>query len=223
MSELTFVPWESSNGQNWHVMTPDKNYVLLGQIDKGEADIGFEVRFREERIGITCNELDSDNPRSYRSEVADLLKSFDPAKRYIEVGAGLGGFIREGITIIDPANYKLMAKLIEVALSNVKNRTHVQRLEELSGRCELVLDNSKVKLINRTLGEALREYPDLSEKAEVVIDNDGPINYWKNEGCTNHQEIIDMEMRLLTEGGFLYLSQRFPVYQKKGGEIVEIK
>ena len=111
----------------------------------------------------------------------------------IEIGAGLGEFIpyiiRTGIktrpTVIDPANYELMLTMLLYGADEAQTRNLpeklVARLRTYSERCALIIDRTKVNLINKTLIEAVRDHSELIYSGDVVVDHYGPSHYPESE------------------------------------------
>jgi hypothetical protein len=144
----------------------------------------------------------------YDNEVKDLI--IKPDLQYLEVGAGLGEFTPSIIRkfngellyrpiVIDPVNYDVMYSLIKFAKNLTNDNLMNVKLKELQDRCEIILDNTKVNLINLTLENALKTHPELVRVADVVVDNVGASHYMEN-----HEYAWYLEKMLLKHNGFLF-------------------
>lgn len=176
-------------------------------------DVHFVHRIGPELVAIS--ERDIKQYFDYFKE----LKTINPKFQYLEVGAGLGGFIpflavewNQRLAsipiVIDPADYRLMAHMLRYAKQLNLGADVDKRLNELIQRAEIILDPKKVYLVNRTLGEAIRSMPELQGVADVVIDLLGPVNYPSTEfsGSTAHTAdieslVLEMEKVLLKPNG----------------------
>ena len=127
--------------------------------------------------------------------------------QFVEIGAGLGGFIpyiigktRRKPIVIDFANYRLMKLMLTFAKSLNLGKNVDKRLDVLIGRCELVTDPKKVRLINLQLSQALRQNPDLRGIADVLVDHYGAHQYPVVETSPRwdaKQRISELEKSLL--------------------------
>ena len=147
------------------------------------------------------------------------LKIINPRLQYLEVGAGLGGFIPflaiewgqrlvSKPIVIDPADYRLMAHMLRYAKELRLGTDIDKRLDELIKRAEIILDPGKVCLVNMKLGEALISTPELQGVSDVVIDLLGPVNYpWteisgpKSDDRDIENRVLEMEKMLLKSNG----------------------
>jgi hypothetical protein len=115
----------------------------------------------------------------------DIDFNINPRLQYIEVGAGLGGFIKficdrqrdssPKPVVIDPADYARMEDMLKYCLDTGTSDREI--IEELLERCELLLNKDRVILINKKLDIAIQEHPEILETADVVIDNYGACYY----------------------------------------------
>lgn len=120
----------------------------------------------------------------YPREVRNL--ELNPDKQYIEVGAGLGGFMPELVNrlkgeltrkpiVIDLVNYRLVGELFDRGIEEARNRgyhsTIIDRLETLKGRANFYLNSQEIRLINLSLGNAIRTFPELVGCGDIVVDN----------------------------------------------------
>ena len=206
-------------GNGVRVHNPSPNYTLIVEFDKDKVQIkNIDIRFS----------LDIGGPEQmvvYERGLSDYLLNFgyfrmDPNFQYLEVGAGLGGFIPFLVNessqrpvskpiVIDPANYLLMSQMLEYAKGLDLDAEINEYLDKLMGRAQTILDPQKVHLVNMKLGEALESKPELRGVADVVIDLYGPANYpWTeisgqqgidNEGLA--KRVIEMEKELLKPNG----------------------
>jgi hypothetical protein len=111
----------------------------------------------------------------------------DPRKQLIEVGAGLSESVvrwadlAANLTVkgpkpvvIDPANYPLMAEMVDVAIGFAPEEEHffqvLNTLKDIQHRCAVILDPARVTLLSVNLQEAPRVYPTLKRSADVVVD-----------------------------------------------------
>lgn len=140
----------------------------------------------DKKVGITARELDC-----YRPDIASL--DINPDCQYLEIGAGLGGFIPHVVEcmrrssprpiVIDQADYVLMKEMLQEASMMDLGQEISERLQVLIQRCDLYLDPSKVRLVNTTLGQAVKQHPDLKEVADVVVQESGANLYPLTEKC----------------------------------------
>ena len=172
--------------------------VISDRNVSGMGDIFFytgalqDKRLPPSEMPITC--------RSYEEylEALDHPK-VNPDFQYAEVGIGIGGFIPHLIQTfngkikhkpiaIDPAEYNVMKRLLEFALTRKDLRPEsAEKMRTFLGRIEIITDPSKVRLFNMKLGEAVRTHPELRHCADVVIDVAGPRIYIDTELTANDQ------------------------------------
>jgi len=196
------------------VFTDSSNYRLqiFGKTDGGT----FEV-FNGEPFAIHFEVSNNGEPIYITGKSGYFYESLhehriDSRAQYVEVGAGLGGFIPGLVNIyfgsefpkpivIDPADYSVMRDMIHFAkgldfhysFSDVIN----DRLSLLEYRCGVYMDSSRVCLVNMNLGDALLAFPGLEGSADFVIENTGPVCY----SFTEEEDILKLEERLLKKGG----------------------
>ena len=123
--------------------------------------------------------------RDFSDYNANVLKiPIDSKFQYIEVGAGLGGFVQyvveklEGSCprpiIIDPVNYDVLLNLLAFAENQALNAAQYARIKTLKARCNLFLDRTKVNVISAKLSYAVNNNSRLLNIADFVVDNKGP-------------------------------------------------
>lgn len=206
------------------------NYTLIylpRELDpKGGKNMYFGVESEGCKFSITGRDLrSSDGYCGYSPDVCNLAQDPDPDWQYVEVGAGLGEFIPRLIEnelwrkpiVIDPANYELMAEMLHFLAPQIDRPYHLAQLQALLERSQLMASSTNIKLLNMTLGEALRRHPEIREQADIVVDNYGPYYWTETEGSQAHQ-IHLLENQLLKEGGALYI-RHFLHWKKIKGEL----
>ena len=115
----------------------------------------------------------------------------DPKKQYCEIGPGLGEYIpflvekfnRYSDAIkplaIDLVNYDNIIEMLNYAVD--EGLTSSEYLEQeaikLIERAEIITNPKKVKLINKPLGQALKDHPELLGTVDDVVDNWGATLY----------------------------------------------
>lgn len=166
----------------------------------------FPVEFRvrhgyNEPVSVTCR-----NKKEYPKEIREL--EINPVFQYIEVGAGLAEFIPSIISewngkllhmpiIIDPADYQLMQDMLLHAKDIYVDKPVKERLEVILERASIILDPTKVRLVNTTLGQALLRYSWLEEIANVVIDFNGANMYFEPyDRCSTGVANMELESRM---------------------------
>ena len=117
----------------------------------------------------------------------------DSTKCYAEIGIGLGeGLIAIGealkwdtkypLTVIEPADYSLMLEMLNFAAANIKMPKDVsERVEVLKRRINIITNPKKINLVNKTLGNALADHPQLKGSADYLIDSCGAMTYSETE------------------------------------------
>ncbi len=141
---------------------------------------GLEVQFITDKTGLMP--ISGRDFEDYPSNIVNNCK--DPSLRYLEVGAGLSGLVSfilahqtkssPRVVVIDFANYYLMKDMLMYALENVSiSEHHTKRAKLYLSRCEEILDPTKVLLVNKKLGEAVKD-TELHGIADVIIDHYGP-------------------------------------------------
>lgn len=143
----------------------------------------------------------------YHPEIRDL--EINPSLLYVEVGAGLGGFIPNIIQktmlqkpiVIDPVDYTLLLEMLEFAETLPLEGKLKERVKVHQERCKIILNSDKVRLINLKLEEAFNQHPELEGIADVVIDHFAASQHLF---FGSKQEIIDLEHKLLKPNGTIY-------------------
>ncbi|MBI2665970.1 hypothetical protein HYX12_05080 [Candidatus Woesearchaeota archaeon] len=152
------------------------------------------------------------------------LREIDPNLQYINVGAGLDEFteklgassLLKTPVVIDPANYELMAEMLGYLRSHVSERDRI-KVDGLVHLCQVILEGRSIQLINSTLGEAIKQSPELFNFADKLVDIGGPQAYPETEGSTS---VLELEGKLVKEGGIMVYSQS--TYQKIDGKLTKI-
>jgi|GEM_PF-5785904 hypothetical protein len=195
-----------------------------------ESGYDFSVSKKAREASFTCKRPGQDLTITCRDmwEYVRALGNI-PIRRnlkYVEIGTGVGALVpdivKTGVksrpTVIDPADYGLMLAMLFEARDRLAGSRQVRYINELVERVEIILDPSKVVLVNQKLGEAYQSRPDLAESADVVIDNLGPCFYPSTEilGASNLgdswnrdkavENIISLEAKFLRKGGILITS-----------------
>lgn len=191
----------------------DYTLVLFTDLFKDNFhQVIFSVPYNENsNMAITGRDV-----KEYHKDVQELF--IDPYLQYLEIGAGMGGFIPyvarfikgngSRPIIIDPADYVLMKDMLEFAYDLDVRSDINYRILKLLYRCKTILDEDYVNLINLPLGEALEKNKELEEIADVVIDHIAASFYPFSEK-TGHDvdkavdEILDLEKKLLKPNGKL--------------------
>jgi len=196
------------------------SYLLVIKKEEIQGDLGriyFMIPspckiIKDTRIPVTARDT-----YEYPPQLFPIKTNY----RYIEVGAGLSGFIPEIISrslnskpiVIDIFNYNAGYNLLEVAHKN-SSLDQKKSIEKLMDRCKLITDPSRVNLINCSLGSAIKANPWLIGTADVVIDYCGPNAYpeteWHNRIDTKKKieeqlksKVRHLEKLLLNKGGNL--------------------
>jgi len=138
----------------------------------------------DSHIGLTCRPLEL-----YPERVRNLV--IDSGKQYIEIGAGLGGFIPFHVVpnldkilhrpiVIDLADYGLLEEFLNHAKEfdfDGDEGQYQSLVKSCLSACEIIRDSSKVRLINEPLDVALRNHLELIGSGDIVVDNCGPSHY----------------------------------------------
>jgi len=173
----------------------------------------FRVKFPgvQRLVTISARDIEGAYGKSYHESVAELTEQLNPLVQVIEVGAGLGEFtpvmaerMKTRPIVIDPADYVLMNEMLYFARDEVKIPDHIEQLDEIIRRSEIICDDAKVRLVNTTLGDALEKFPDLHGKADLVIDNYGVICWHRTEGFSDGEDAVMLVEQLLKPDGELY-------------------
>lgn len=124
-----------------------------------------------------------------RKQYEAMMPGFhvDPSKQFVEVGAGLSEPVVAWAVsaaalepkgprpvVIDPANYHLMADMVDTAIDLAPEEEHIAQvldiLMDLKRRCAVILDPERVVLLPVELKQAVVLYPELQGLADVVVD-----------------------------------------------------
>jgi len=147
------------------------------------------------------------NVIEYNPEIVQALP-LNPKLQYMETGAGLGELVpflvrnlelEKPIIVVDPLNYTITKELLERAYDINYDPFISNRLKELIRRCEIILDQNKVRLINKRLEDVL-DSGELDRVVDVLIDNCGGILY--SEDIDRVRQDIH---RLITPSGKLLI------------------
>jgi len=198
------------------IHTHSRHYTLEIEFNQPNGMLTFlDVHFFHRTGGLEPIVISERDVKQY-FDYFDDLKTINPKLQYLEVGAGLGGFIPYLVNewsqiltskpiVIDPADYRLMANMLRYAKQLNLGVGIGKRLDELIKRAEIIIDPGKVYLVNTRLGEALRSVPELQAIADVVIDLLGPVNYPSSEfhghDTDIEDRILEMEKILLKPNG----------------------
>lgn len=184
-----------------------RGYQLVLHSAAQEKNQPYDITFDIPCTGI-CFTVTGRDLKEY--ERLDNLLTINSNLQYVEIGAGLAEFIPNMVQrysmlhrpiIIDPADYTLMKAMMQHAKNlDIGERMH-ERLETLIKRCDVILDPSKVRLINAFLGQAMHKF-DLDGIADVVIDHCGATLYKFTE-YAEEDEVREFERRLLKPNGIL--------------------
>ncbi|MBS3158088.1 hypothetical protein J4206_02255 [Candidatus Woesearchaeota archaeon] len=163
---------------------------------------------------------------SYSKAEALIL---DPSLQYIEIGAGLGGFIPAVVNsqqgygpkpiVIDPCDYHSLYEMMNRALHLDISDQMRSRLDFHIERCKVYLSDNVV-LLNMWLGDAIRR-PDLVGIADIVVDNLAALLYgdphtgFDNGFEAGRQQVEDWEKLMLKENGLL-ITEYDVIYKKDG-------
>jgi len=182
--------------------TQEEYDLVIDLCDAGHRSVYFEIgggSFQTLRGDFKVDFLTARDLDDYDFTLGKL--EIDPNKNYIEVGAGLSelSYKNPGITIIDPANYELTLKMLEVANSLNVGGLIGERIKTTIKRNKHILSKN-ANLVNLSLKRAIEKHPGLRGSADVVIDNFGSLIFNSDkEWCKS-----DLES-LLRPGGKLLL------------------
>lgn len=198
MEIYTFDQYRISNQFNYVCYhSKEKGYIL----DIGGIGLGVSFRFFVDKKGVIVTSRD----------LIDYEKSFgclefDSKKKYCEIGAGLGNLVPYMVslgikpTVIDLADYQCMRSILTDVLGDKNLKINFkQKIIPMIDRIDIYL-GSNVNLINKSLGRALDENPELIGQFDVVIDHFGAKRY----NFIEKGEIVEqLEEKLVKEGGVL--------------------
>ena len=109
----------------------------------------------------------------------------DPRKQYCEVGPGLGEYIPFLVKqfekypnsikplAIDLVNYDKLIEMLHYAVDEglTTSKQQEENTIQLIERAEIITDPKKVKLINKPLGQAIKDHPELLGTVDELMDN----------------------------------------------------
>lgn len=182
-------------------------YFALIQLANGAHPITFHDASEQGYGFTTCR------PAYYYPACAQ--EAARAGKLIADVGCGLSGFIPFAARYskplaIDFCNYRKMQELLRHSLALRLPRQLKRHARELLKRCAIYLNPYKVQLVNKKLGTALKENPELIGSVDVVVDNFGPSYYQGTERPCHRTspaaEIESLERRLLKPTGTLCVS-----------------
>lgn len=170
--------------RGFSISDPISGYVLNieGLSSRWEYKICFDIpsRWKDNAQPIMVT------GRDY-SQYPKLYRVINPLFQYIEVGAGLSGYLpfisekcllKKRPIVIDPVKYEVLQTMMLFAKTGgFVDEKLISRLETLIDRTRFYLDSDKVWLINSTLHEAVRNHPELKGIADMVVDNCGARTY----------------------------------------------
>jgi hypothetical protein len=162
----------------------------------------------------------NDGVNRYHPELRELVEKAPPIQ-VVEIGPGLGEFVptvaqsKMPMPIaIDVINYEDLLKEMTQYLPQIEDdKTAYEELTELIRRCKIMLDPSKVKLINFCLEDAIVRHPELIDSADILVDLLGAFAYpknWANFGSHKNSKerfvqaqnrVLGMEIAILKESG----------------------
>lgn len=197
---------------------PDSDYTLLYRSNPFFSFNGNPFLFEPPAIKGKQFCVSASTLNHYPEEIRDINPNF----QYVNIGAGLDEFteklgaanLSQKPVVIDPANYELMAEMLTYLSTHTGefDKSEANRLVQL---CNLLLLGTSIRLINSTLGEAIKNHPEILDVGDIVIDIGGPQVYHQTEGSS---PIIELEGRLVKERGRIYHSTY--TYLKIDGKIV---
>ena len=216
---------------NWIILHSLKwNYSLhyRGHVINPLSGKHFHFSVKEEskpHFDISGRDLKAETKRAgYYPTLSEIVKRPDLNAQYIEVAAGLGEFIptlarngrlRNKPTVIDPANYDLIAEMLDYFNNKIAPPEYKNQIDELIERCDLILDSKQVTLFNKTLYETLCWHSNLFNYADVVVDNYGPTFWPEMEPNLDRMNIRSLELSMLKLGGRLYRDREVLTNKKK--------
>lgn len=190
--------------RKYHVEWNESEWFFEGGSSRERYVMPLDRDGRPEEIHSPHGLITLRNIWAYGELVPNL--KIDPTKSYMEVGAGIGGFISHvdkflkpsspRPLVIDPANYALMRDMLNFSLST--DRVDRERVGELVDRCNLILNPKKVNFVNKKLSDALEQHPELEGTIDVIVDNFGPCHWMGLE------ESAAIERKFLKPGGKIY-------------------
>jgi len=201
------------------------HYISTERLTGGAMNFIFvQKNASEKEVWITDRAVYApERDYGYSAAVQELLQKPEPQLQYLEIGAGLGEFIPKLVQfnidkkpiVIDPAPYPIMEEMLRHIQPYITAQVHQERCAALLGRAAIIQDSSKVILINTTLGEALKNHPELKGIGDIIIDNYGAIKWSSRENVKTGDKIIALEGLLLRDGGTLYANE-FTSRKKEG-------
>lgn len=175
------------------------NKVLSYEFGKGTIEIKHTINGRFAKTTTR-------DATPYLDTLAGLRKALDSDQLdVVEIGAGLSQMphylIEMGhrVTVIDPFDYEGILPFFKKIRPHLE-KGHESLIDTLIERRKRVLIDERITLLNKTLGNALKDEPNLEESFDLVIDFNGAI-YWHRSEDVDQDAIIAMEKRLSKPGG----------------------
>ena len=211
------------NQERIRVIDPISNYKLIIEKQSGHQQISFITPFPNNQMGEREMVVTGRDLLAYPN-TKDIF-DVNPRLQYVEIGPGLGGFIPYVVSqlvgtgaplpiAIDPVNYFLLGRMLSFAKTDLGLwQEALDRIDVFLERQRCMINPSKVRLINKTLGQAFGVHPELDGIADVAVDNLGPSYHYHTEvypeerflsGEDGSSEVICLEMRLLKTQGKLF-------------------
>ena len=215
--EYDFTLTESWNGS-----------IVLNELNSGYSLVFYKVIHNEgEKIKVGLNhpieralQLTS-RDLSFYVRTFPELREVNPKFQYVEVGAGLGGWITSLIDkigknspkpiVIDMADYRLIQAMLRYS-KTLDLGLHQERLDILCDRVDSYLSDDRIRLINLSLGEALESEKSLNGCADVVVDCCGAVSYPLTEPVGDQltdrnklrRSVLELENKLLKPTGSFF-------------------
>ncbi|MBI5072886.1 hypothetical protein HZA99_03640 [Candidatus Woesearchaeota archaeon] len=168
----------------------------------------FEYEIGQQTILVTDRSM-----REYHGLFHEMPR--DREFQYVDVGAGLGGFIPYliedlGVTkrpiVIDPCDYTQMREMLITAKQLVEGTGLQYRIDLLLHRSEIYLDSSRVVLIQEPVRDAVQNHSEIAGIADVVLD------HWAT-GRYCHKDMRDADTQILKtaqrEKGLFLIDPRY--------------
>ena len=187
----------------------------------------FEVDLSEATEFRAC--LLIQNPQSNKKVIV-TGRDFDeypvininPENQYIEIGAGLGGFVpwmvanhkmKHKPIVIEQLNYDAAEVLLHIGRDVAQHKGYdknlLDRIEKFIQRADTYTYSNDINLITLPLGWALNTFPQLKGSADVVIDHLASTYYTQVEFPLSYKDfnarrhIYDMRISLLKPNGII--------------------
>lgn len=112
-----------------------------------------------------------------------------PGFQYIEIAAGLGGFIphmvrrygkrlKNSPIVIDPVSYETMDPMLSFALDGRMPENVEARLRILLDRCSIYMDKQVIRHIELPVHDAIEKHPEIHHLGDVVVHNWAGADLW---------------------------------------------